>query len=350
MRITNFIVQLSIVFLITFTGCTGANNDIEYSSHEYELNIGNKGRMAVDGDFIYYSNVNDNYNLYRIDKSLKNKQKVYEGDVVGNITVVSDSVYFTERTWVEGQPEFSVCSIDKKDESYGVVLNDVISFAFLNGKLYYYKDSGEVSGDPVQYPLAFFCSYDLASKEEQIIDEKIILVLPPVAYDNKIYYRGSDYIFIEYDPLTSEKREIDMEINYFCRFYNGNIISYKGNIIERTNISENAKQDVLSGMDEIYNIWDMNVTEDYIFFLAEETEEVYSGINRLHLFRIKHDGSEITKIYTTDYKTNLTSARQLIYCLGDKLVLYDYEMTEDVVNRGPVLVIDFNGNEIKSDF
>jgi hypothetical protein len=34
-------------------------------------------------------NVNDKHNLYRIDKKLKNKQKVYEGEVVGNISIGS---------------------------------------------------------------------------------------------------------------------------------------------------------------------------------------------------------------------------------------------------------------------
>ena len=39
--------------------------NMDYSSHEYELNIGNKKRIAVSDDFIYYSDVNDKHNLYK---------------------------------------------------------------------------------------------------------------------------------------------------------------------------------------------------------------------------------------------------------------------------------------------
>jgi len=322
---------------------------MDYSVSISELNIGGKRRIAIDEEFIYYSGVNDKSNLYRIDKELKNKHKLYDGEVIGNIIISNDIIYFTEIIQEENQSKFRISSIDKEGDSYNIILNDVISFTLLDGKLYYYKDSGENSGEPNQYPLAFFCSYDPVSKKEQIVDEKIILVQSPIVYNSKIYYCGSDYRFIEYDPLTFDEREMNMEINYFYRFYRGNIFSYKGNIIEKTNISDNTRNIVLSDIDEIYNIWDMNVVAEYIFFLAEEKAEVYVDINRLHLFRMKHDGSELTKIYTTDYITPLFTTKQLIYCIGDKLMLYDYDMTEHIVNREPIQIIDFNGKEIETN-
>lgn len=92
----------------------------------------------------------------------------------------------------------------------------------------------------------------------------------------------------------------------------------------------------------------MNVTKDYIFFLAQDTKEVKNEIFRLNLYRIKKDGSELKKIYISDYNDDVIYNDHNIYNLGDKLLLYEMDDKTSLLNRNKFQLIDYNGKEIDS--
>ncbi|QSX06249.1 DUF5050 domain-containing protein [Sedimentibacter sp. zth1] len=365
MKVKNFI-KIIIVLVLTgiLAGCNTQNNIPNESSNSSvisikdstisidELNIGNRKKIVVDNEYIYYVDSNNDFKLCKIDKDLKTKNVIYDKAVLEIISVIDDNIFFIDKIKNDdGRYTYNVCSIDKENFSSTVILNDVSFSVLVNNKLYYYKNSGELSGKPFNYELLNFCCYYLDKKEEHIIDEKIILAIPEVAYKNKIYYCGPNDKFVEYNLDKEAKRELNTSIGFSYRYSNDNIYSYKGSTIEKTNILDNTKSVVMPVNDKIYNIWEMNVTKEYIFFLAEETKEQKSDLNRLNLYRMKKDGSEFCKIYATDYTTSIIHATHLLYCIGDNLLLlYDFNFESYTINRNKIQVIDFDGNTIVSNF
>ncbi len=92
----------------------------------------------------------------------------------------------------------------------------------------------------------------------------------------------------------------------------------------------------------------MNVTKNYIFFLEQDTKEVKNEIFRLNLYRIKKDGSELKKIYISDYNDDVIYNDHNIYNFGDKLLLYEMDDKTSLLNRNKFQLIDYNGKEIDS--
>lgn len=91
----------------------------------------------------------------------------------------------------------------------------------------------------------------------------------------------------------------------------------------------------------------MNVTKDYIFFLAQDTKEK-NEIYRLNLYRMRKDGSELKKIYFTDYTRDIIFTEHFIYNIGDKLLLYERNENNYLSSRNKFQLIDYEGNEIYS--
>ncbi len=192
-----------------------------------------------------------------------------------------------------------------------------------------------------------FNSFDINLKEEKIIDEKILYDRQPVLYKNKIFYIGTDHNFIEYNPDTEEKKKLNVNIEFFYRYSDDNIYAYKVNTVESTILSDNTKIVIMPEMEEIYYIWEMNVTKDYIFFLAQDTKEK-NEIYRLNLYRMRKDGSELKKIYFTDYTLDIIFTEHFIYNFGDKLLLYERNENNYLSSRNKFQLIDYEGNEIDS--
>lgn len=289
---------------------TDINTDVEdvVNYHDLkmdEMNIGNRKCLAIKNGDIYYIDTNNKNQLYMIDNQFKNKKLISDRYVLDIVSVTDNEIYFVQVTKQDERTRlYDICSVNKNGDSCNVVVKDVISTVFLNNKFYYYRLTGEVA-DEIGNEFCNFNSFDINSKEESIIDEKIVSEKPPVLYKNKIFYVGSDDKFIEYNPDTEEKKQLNVNIQFFYRYSDDNIYAYKGSTVERTNLSNNTETVIMPEMEEIYNIWEMNVTKNYIFFLAQDTKEVEDEIYRLNLYRMKKDGSEFKKIYFSDYTRNI---------------------------------------------
>ena len=232
-------------------------------------------------------------------------------------------------------------------QEYKVIVNNVISAVLLNDKLYYYRLTDEVANE-VGTEFSTFNDYDINTKEERVIEEKIILQKPPVLYKNKIYYGGAEEKFIEFDPDTMEKKSINVTAALSYRYSDSSIYAKGANFIEKSNLTDNSKIVIMAEADELYYISEMNVTKNYIFFLAQDTKEKHDEIYRLNLYRMKKDGSELKKIYFSDYTRDIIFAEHYIYDLGDKLLLYERNDENFLTERNKFQLIDYDGNELDS--
>ena len=68
-------------------------------------NIGNNGFAALQGEWIYYKNSDDDYKLYKIKTDGSKRQKVSD-DTFGCINVVGDWIYYSN--WSEGYEIYKV--------------------------------------------------------------------------------------------------------------------------------------------------------------------------------------------------------------------------------------------------
>ena len=325
------------------------NNDFEKFTEAEELNIGNRKCLFIKDNDIFYIDTSKNNKLFMTDKQFKNKELVCDRDVLEIVSVTDNKIYFIQVTEQDEKLKtYDLCSINKDGGLYQIILNNVISAVFLNDKIYYYSQTDEVA-DEVGNMFSNFNSFDIILKEERIIDSKILYDKQPVLYKNKIFYVGPDYNFIEYNPNTEEKRILNVSIDFFYRYSYDNIYSYKVNTVESTIVSDNTKMVIMPEMREIYFIWEMNVTKDYIFFLAQDTIEK-DEIYKLNLYRMKKDGSQLKKIYSTDYNRDILFVEHFLYNIDDKLLLYERNETNYLSGRNKFQLIDYEGNEITSTF
>ncbi len=356
MNIKSICKILIILMLFNFlAGCsfikdlTNDNETIANQTSIDEMNIGNRENLMINNGNVYYIDISNENKLYMIDNQFKNKKLISDKYFFTIVNITDKEIYYIQKTMKdEITPLFDLCSVDMNGDNYKLILENVGSTIFLNDKLYYYRETDEEYEENMGYTYRNFCVFDINSKEESIMDEKTTSTgITPVLYKSKIYYVGAGYKFLEYNHDTKEKKELDKGLS-FCRYSDDSIYSYKGSSIEKIGISNNAYSETLLESKEIYNIWDMNVTKDYIFFLAEDTKEARNEIYRLNLYRMKKDGSELKKIYFSDYTESITYPVHHIYNLGDKLLLYERLEKNYLSNRNRLQLIDYDGNEIDS--
>lgn len=355
-------ILIVLILIIVISGCDYSDftngkgdsvndaNDIvnDNSIKTDEMNIGNRKCLEIKDNEIYYIDTSDKNRLYMTDNQLKNKKLICDKYVLEIISVTDDEIYFVEVTENEEKSRlYNICSVNIIEGSYNLVVKDVISAVFLNNNFYYYRLTDKIANE-VGTEFANFCSFNLNSKEEKILDEKTVISKSPILYKNKVYYNAANDKYIEYNPYTEEKRALNIDIEFFYRFSDGNVYAYKGSSIKKTNLSDNSKILIMPETDEIYNIWEMNVTKDHIFFLAQDTKEVNEGLYRLNLYQMNKDGSELKKIYFSDYSKNIISTEHFIYDIGNKILLYERNKENNLVDRNKLQLIDYEGSEIDS--
>lgn len=336
-----------LIIILILSGCDFNAYVSDNKIKTDEMNVGNVKDLIIENKDIYYIGINNK--LYMVDNKLKNKKLISDRNFSGLVGIEDKKVFFIENNMKdENTTLFSLSSININGDSYKLILEDVSSAILLNSKLYYYRETGEEYDENMGYGYKNFCFYDINASEEGIIDEKTKATgIVPVLYKNKIYYEGSKNKILEYNPDSKEKREVNKGLAFY-RFSDDNIYSFKGANIEKRRISNNSNPQTLLESKDIYNIWDMNVAKDYIFFLAQDTKEVTNEIFRLNLYRMRKDGSELMKIYSSDYIRDIVRPKHRIYNLGDTILLYEANEENMLSNRSKFQLIDYNGNEIES--
>ena len=343
---------LTILMLISFlSGCSFIKDSTNNKIKTDEMNAGNEKKIIVNGKNIYFIDTSNKNKLYVVDDQFKNKKLISDRYFLRMVDITDKEIYFIQKTILDEKiPLYELCSIDLNGDSYKSIVKDVNSAIFLNDKLYYYRVTDEaVNDDGISRNFSNFCVFDINLNKESIIDEKVDVYINRLEiFKNKIYYDGAENKFLEYNPSTEEKNQLDVSLTFFYRYSDDSIYAYKGSTIEKTNLLNNEKRVILPESEKIYNIWDMNVTKDYIFFLAQDTKEVKSEIFRLNLYRVKKDGSELKKIYYSDYTKDIIHVNHNIYNFGDKLLLYEKNEENLLLSRNKFQLIDYNGKEINS--
>ena len=222
-------------------------------------NIYNDGRMAYQGEWIFYRNDEDNGKLYKVKIDGTNRIVVDKNSTyVNNINIVGDDIYYSASTSSDNYLFCCLCKI-KADGSGFVELehpeNDRYSSLYVI--------------DNTLYMLSF--KEFRAMNPDGTIKKIYPKVLSFVIYNNIIYYMENSEDDIKISQmnlmgddnkfLLSFKKDSDYFGNEICGVSNG-WIYYKGNknSLMRYNISSSKTEKVLN---VCYSII---VQDDWIFF------------------------------------------------------------------------------------
>ncbi len=197
-------------------------------------------------------------------------------------------------------------------------------------------------------------SYNMNNKENIFINENLANVRDRdniVIYKNKIIYALSDNnygeILMQYNIDEAKSYELENTSNLFnfrggftsakMQIYNNELFANFSGAIYKAAIDEGIKwEQIIPRLDDEGHIYQLCVTDNYVFFFTNQFM-LSSDIHYFHIFRMKHDGSEITNIYDSEeHNTDggSTGAYARMYIVEDKIFLFNDRKT----------VLDFNGN------
>lgn len=356
------IYKILIILILTsfISGCSFIKNITNNSKMaEDEMNIGNAKGVMQKGENLYFIDRSDENKLYVVDNQFERKKLISDRYFLEIVNISDEEIYFTEKVMLDGRktPVYKLSSISLYGDSYNVIVDNVIFAEFLNDKFYYFRRTDEqiTSGFyDNAYNYSNFCVFDNKLKKEIIIDErkliKRIYMDLVETYNGKVYYcyeTSFGYKLMEYNPNTKKKIQLKINTNS-CRYADNDIYTFCVGYIEKLNLLNNKNTVILHKAGEIGNIFDMNITKDYIFFLAEDRKAFYDKIYRLNLYRVKKDGTELKKIYSSDYTRFIYEQKHHIHNLGNKILLYETDIKNALLSRSLFQLIDYDGNEINS--
>lgn len=181
-------------------------------------NLYNRGLFVEDDTYIYFSNLADNYRLYRMDKSLENVERIHKDSVEYlNRDASSEYLYYSRinyRQNTQGNNAFDLLSTGiyrlnvKKSDIYRLY-NEPCGTVLLAGNRLLYQTYGSDG------------SYDLyaLSVSQEDADPALITTehIVPVSYSgNLAYYAGvnNDHYLYAYSP-ENDRSEVSAEIDCF---------------------------------------------------------------------------------------------------------------------------------------
>lgn len=356
----NKVLIIILIVLTALTGCTGGsvhNADDDYTpkmeedvlqrkeSEEDDLppydneekiltntsaNIANGGSAAMDDRYIYYDNPKDGGKLYRLDIKENTNEKLLDEEIQGNIILYEDKIFFNR---ISGR-NVDVCSVNKDGTGFRQVIDIRTFFAVYDGNIYYIKGTGIF--DEFSFERFNLCSMSIDGGNEQIIEENIWDVSIFI-YNDMLYYTArKDYK--EYNMKSGGSRVINLaERWHSIHAYNDNlyyILDY--NKLYTTDLKKDEVSEVVSVQEDY--ILSSYAFDEYIFLTAYSA----SKDNILEIYRVKNDGSQLTKIYSIEYENPIGSVvSEGMFVFKDKIILI-----ATGVNRG-IWTIDFYGNDIE---
>ena len=312
---------------------------IKYNTN-HSANTANGGSIVADNEFIYYTK----NGLNRIDKHGKNSEQILCFEV-SNLFLYNDEIYYYGKDGFNNDSERGIYKLDKNTLKTELIINTALCEFIVLNDCVYFTDTNE-TGKILSY-------YNLTTSEKNIVDKNLENNRDNDALINnndKIYYvtrEGDVQNLIQYDVKTSDKKVISssvswevFDLNYSKKqIYNHILYANNGKTIIKMSLeNNNSWEEVFPRLDDNGYVVTQCVTDNYIFFFTN-----YFSLNYIyhdfHIFRIKHDGSEITNIYNS--KQHMTDA-------GSTGLFARMYIVEDKIFFGDK-VLDFDGNVLDWD-
>lgn len=320
------------------------------TNHSASLSSG--GQMLYDDDYMYY--INDR-NLYRINKQGKEKQLLTENKT-HMLFLYNNEIYYSGQDISD--ESYGIFHLDKNELKSELILSDYSnSFVIIKDKIIYDK---YVEADSSSNKNRFcLYSYDIYTKESYLIsnnlletrDSKNVLI-----YNDKIIYStvGSDNneLLMQYDIDENKSDELkfnesdfkDLFVLAAMQTYNSEIYGKFDDGIYKIKIDDTiSREQIMPRLDEKGYIYQLQVTDNYIFFFTSYFL-LPSDVHYFHVFRMKHDGTEITNIYDSKHSRTdggSTGSYSSMYVIEDKIFLFNHGQK--------MTVLDFDGNVLDWD-
>ncbi len=304
-------------------------------------NMVNGGQIIDVYDYIYYS---DGKSLNRIDKQGRKNELILKSGVY-KLYLYEDEIYYLG--YDEGNNIYGIFHLNKITFESSLILESYTDSFVIYDDIIFYTSHTDTNG-------LLLYSYNMNNKENIFINENLANVRDRdniVIYKNKIIYALSDNnygeILMQYNIDEAKSYELVNTSNLFnfrggftsakMQIYNNELFANFSGAIYKATIEEGIKwEQIIPRLDDEGHIYQLCVTDNYVFFFTNQFM-LSSDIHYFHIFRMKHDGSEITNIYDSEeHNTDggSTGAYARMYIVEDKIFLFNDRKT----------VLDFNGN------
>lgn len=355
------IISSILIFIMIFTSSCNLNEVIEGNPIENGVgeeqkennenkygNYANNGYFDYNNDYIFYKSKDDNKDsIYLLDK-LGNRILIIR-DLINcrNIIIQDEDIFFLQRDYENDEYKINRVKNDGTDLQIIIDSNYNISrFVLDEYNIYYVMDSGEK--DDIDSQIYYLYKYNIVDGSNTVLDKDISEVSDLIVYENKIIYRYGIYLNV-YDITTNEKISV-LTTNYgenlrMLQYHDSSIYYTNGEDIKKVDI-ENLHNNfteadkIVSKPKEIFNINNLNIADEYIFFTGQYEKKEYGNTSLLNVFRVNNDGKELKKIAAVDFNITELDNRinNYLYIVDDKLILFDYY-------SNAVKIFDFDGKE-----
>lgn len=320
------------------------DTSIQYKTNQ-SSNMVNGGQIIDVNDYIYYTN---GRLLNRIDKQGNKSELIFES-IVLKLYLYNDEIYYS--------------GYDKDNDMYGIFQLNKITFEnnlILEG----YTDSFVIYNDIIFYTNytdtntneLYLYSYNMNTKENIFIDRNLAAVRDRdniVIYNDKIIYALSDNnygeILMQYDISKAKSCELENKSTLFnlrggftsakMQMYNNKLFATFNGAVYKATIDKGINwEQIIPRLDDEGYIYQLCVTDNYIFFFTNQFM-LSNDVHYYHIFRMKHDGSEITNIYDSEEENTdggSTGIYARMYIAEDRIFLFKF--------GHQAIVLDFNGN------
>lgn len=284
-------------------GVTGAKLAEKLPKGNTPGNIVNGGLVAIQGDWVYYSNAEDGFKLYKSKLDGTQKARLNE-DKSSYINVLGNWVYYQNNS--DGD---KLCKIGIDGNGKVVLVDETAKNIFVSGNWIYYTSGGAEQ----------LAKIKLDGTGQEFIDddggEYPGIVGDRVFFDNlsnegKIYSIGID---------GRGKTEISSEGACFINVVNDWIYYVKRDGLRPFRIKTDGTG--LEKLSEDMSLY-LNVMGDWIYYS--------NGSDDFKLYKMKPDGTEVTKLSDDTDITDINLIKDWVYYLsGDAL----YRIKNDGTGR-----------------
>ena len=327
-------------------------------------NLSNDNGVTSDESYIYYINIKDDDKLYKMNKSQNISEKIFD-ESVSNIYLYDKKIYFIQYDNTENENSLicksSISCVSTNGVSKNVIIekNNILCFVIHENNIYYIAHSNELNEKGLERFDLY--KYNLLINENTLIYKNVCSSLyAPISIkimlnNEKIYFFDFDFNYIEYNTVKMQFKTM-IENNYYKNLtvYNGyiyyhdknsSISNSKWNISRKKLDCSDTSSEIFSEFDSDDMLMNMNVTDNYIFIIYATKHEINNGSN-LFVLRMKHDGSELVKIYEIPCKSIGNISLGFIYTVDDKIIIFNRKTIEKNDN---IIVLDFDGNRLDWD-
>ena len=334
---------------------------LQDNSYRYNVNLPsniiNGSYIVYDESYIYYINHADSNNLYRVDMKGKKSELLYNGNV-SRLYINDSNIFFINKI----NDDNELYSIEKDGKNLKKILADkeILNYSVFENIIYYIAPNGKQADYIIPYKIHNLYSYDMTESKINLVFENVAcyinspVISPIIINDKKVYFE----IFklnsgvLEYEYL---KYDIESRADSVLSKFSPQAISDSTNFFSCKNDSDvqciysmqNDDIDTLKAIyknDDIKNsIMKMAASEHYLFVMI--IDDIYNENPNLNIVRMRHDGSDIVKIAQMNLPSFGSYFPNCMQVVENKLIIYKYDE-----NWNPsIIVMDFYGNALDWD-